>query len=808
MQPNRRPSNQPTSQPTSKPSHQPTILPSVSPSRQPTFSPTLQPSIFPSGQPTAEPTYDPSGQPTSEPSNPTAYPTTFRFQFLQKRRAAKPKAATVSSNLRAAAFTTTSTKTSQNSPQLLSGFSFESYYNSSSRKEFDQYPGATPYNGSQTFDAVGSLVATLLNGVVLSEGDAVFQKTSQTFGLPYISIPGLITAAQSVTVEIWLTFSSWKQDPTATLFSIGSNNNIEFSVRDLNKTLTEYKTYVAVVYDVDTGGKESRTVFVNGTQTSSIRLHNSAITLLSGSARRNEMTFIGTTATVRGRGSSHALQGRISEFRLWDGIFTADEVIADYLAGPMGAGISYHIQRSESKNNINITFLATSLQLVQVYMYGGNNQARMFGSETSFLFTPLDPQCEYKQTLSIFDDDTSGLYEQIPAMNYTVSLVSTASAPKYDNKSCDPTQPNIACFCAESLDPLEYMKNTNQISQTLSVTYVTKSLKTLIFTYKSGVCFEVKGSELFSTSESLYASPSQNISCVKKGSTAVARGRELPLTFYAFERYPNKPGWQSLQPLKTPNYVVDFGVANAQFFVLDLVSGRSSMFSIVYDNSTKLPPPPQRTPVPTGSSYTVEAKAPNPFFPFNQAFQVFVERDDGNGLFSTTYNLWYIPVTGVISNKVPNFYPVPTDSKLIFLVLRDPPGGSSSVTIKAGTTITLGMQIGNVDTSDSSKYSETSADSGEHQQVNAVTAPLGLGTAQTAQKSDGQTLFAYAQPYTVRAMRASNTHYEYKFTFDYDFSTSKEPHLAGHPSDVIVGGGVDMIVNEARGGNASAIYLL
>ena len=118
------------------------------------------------------------------------------------------------------------------------------------------------------------------------------------------------------------------------------------------------------------------------------------------------------------------------------------------------------------------------------------------------------------------------------------------------------------------------------------------------------------------------------------------------------------------------------------------------------------------------------------------------------------------------------------------------------------------MQIGNVDTSDSSKYSETSADSGEHQQVNAVTAPLGLGTAQTAQKSDGQTLFAYAQPYTVRAMRASNTHYEYKFTFDYDFSTSKEPHLAGHPSDVIVGGGVDMIVNEARGGNASAIYLL
>jgi hypothetical protein len=310
---------------------------------------------------------------------------------------------------------------------------------------------------------------------------------------------------------------------------------------------------------------------------------------------------------------------------------------------------------------------------------------------------------------------------------------------------------------------MEYMMKTGQTSQTLIVTYVTYSLQTLIFTYKTGVCFVVKGSELFSTSESLYASPSKNISCIKKGSKSIVKGTELPLVFYAFERYPGRPGWQSKQPLKTPNYVVDFGVANAEFFVLDLVSGRSSLVSFVYDNSTTSAPPPQRGVIPSGSNNTIEAQGPNPFFPFDHAFQVFIERDDGNGLFSTACYIWYIPVTGVIANKVPNFDPVPTDSKLIFLVLRDPPGGTSSTTIKAGTTITMGMQVGNVHTSDTSRYSEISADSGGHDEIDTVTAPLGVGVANMLLKTDSTTKYAYAQPYTVQAKRASNTHYEYKF---------------------------------------------
>jgi hypothetical protein len=49
----------------------------------------------------------------------------------------------------------------------------------------------------------------------------------------------------------------------------------------------------------------------------------------------------------------------------------------------------------------------------------------------------------------------------------------------------------------------------------------------------------------------------------------------------------------------------------------------------------------------------------------------------------------------------------------------------------------------------------------------------------------------------VQTDRISSSHYEYTFTFAYDFSTSSDPNLAGHPSDVIIGGGLDLIVSEA-----------
>ena len=53
---------------------------------------------------------------------------------------------------------------------------------------------------------------------------------------------------------------------------------------------------------------------------------------------------------------------------------------------------------------------------------------------------------------------------------------------------------------------------------------------------------------------------------------------------------------------------------------------------------------------------------------------------------------------------------------------------------------------------------------------------------------------------SVSLSRDSSTSYEYSISFDYSFATSTDPFTAGHASDIIVGGGVDLIVSEATAG--------
>jgi hypothetical protein len=48
----------------------------------------------------------------------------------------------------------------------------------------------------------------------------------------------------------------------------------------------------------------------------------------------------------------------------------------------------------------------------------------------------------------------------------------------------------------------------------------------------------------------------------------------------------------------------------------------------------------------------------------------------------------------------------------------------------------------------------------------------------------------------VSAEKSSDSHYDFTFEFKYEFSTSTNPRVAGIPSDVIVGGGLDIIVTD------------
>ena len=55
----------------------------------------------------------------------------------------------------------------------------------------------------------------------------------------------------------------------------------------------------------------------------------------------------------------------------------------------------------------------------------------------------------------------------------------------------------------------------------------------------------------------------------------------------------------------------------------------------------------------------------------------------------------------------------------------------------------------------------------------------------------------------ITSERASSSRYIVSMSFSFDIQTSQNPQIAGHLNDVIVGGGVDLVVSQAMRGNYS-----
>jgi len=199
---------------------------------------------------------------------------------------------------------------------------------------------------------------------------------------------------------------------------------------------------------------------------------------------------------------------------------------------------------------------------------------------------------------------------------------------------------------------------------------------------------------------------------------------------------------------------------------------------------------------PAALQYTINAGRPQPSFPYDLLLQVSAVRSGPDGT-SSAQGMFFIPILGAISKEVPNFYPVASNPNMIFLVLRDPPGGGSSTTIHAGTTIDFAMSVDGMSTYDDSTNTLVHSEIGASFSVDLEVAPLGLGSAFSSISVDDSLQINNGHHFTTSSHRLSHTAYEYSFYFEYDFSTSTDPNIAGHPSDVIVGGGVDLIVSEA-----------
>ena len=285
------------------------------------------------------------------------------------------------------------------------------------------------------------------------------------------------------------------------------------------------------------------------------------------------------------------------------------------------------------------------------------------------------------------------------------------------------------------------------------------------------------------------------------------RGEVWPLNITLFELYPSytgsNPAWSSSKgsfDVGSGTAVQDLVVLDSTIEITDVVSGLTSPSSFIYSdalydniNSMALRAPP-------ALNYTMIAATPLPSPPYALPLTILATRNSPEGAAQVSYKA-FIPILGTIPSEVPNYYPVTTDPTLIFLILRDPPGGTSQTTISAGTTFSTAIAISGMKTFETQiqANSETSINLGTSATLDL--APAGLGES-TELFKDANVVGIKATLIApdVTVTRTSDTHYSYAFKFSYDFSTSGGAFSAGHPSDVIVGGGIDVIVSEALEG--------
>lgn len=107
-----------------------------------------------------------------------------------------------------------------------------------------------------------------------------------------------------------------------------------------------------------------------------------------------------------------------------------------------------------------------------------------------------------------------------------------------------------------------------------------------------------------------------------------------------------------------------------------------------------------------------------------------------------------------------------------------------------GTTHGFGIEIGGLDAYDSQNDNSFifDIDAGyEHADpITNIKAKAGI--------SGG---YQYTKSKIMNSEKSAKSNYEYSFTFSYDLSTSTDPAIAGHASDLIMGGGLNIVLIEA-----------
>lgn len=723
---------------TVSPSQEPTELPTTHPTEEPSISPsrpTSVPTINPTEYPSIPPTLRPSQKPTWSQS-PSLYPS---FEILNF-----------------------------NDPKLLHTYRFNDIFGE----------GGTPSNALLVDSASGAYARVPDNHAVdIVNGKAIFNNKDKNLKNFLILPHDFLGPSEVITVEVWVRYDG-SCPAESVLFSF--DDIVFMNSLLLTSEHNFLDVYIAVVYNMQTNPPK-RKLYIDGKLNKSESRETDVF-------YHPENCYIGKSLNIGGN-----MAAEIDEFRVWSGELPAHIIYSHYLTGVDPSHIT--LSSFFTITDINITFFATSTQLVTVGIYGGKSQIPMFGEETEFELTAYGAMCDYS-IIYTMDPQSSSFSQAIAAMNYTVTLSTSAKvAPVFSDCGNAPN-----CFCDSGKPPVTYLTELGKLSQDLRVTDVTESPYEITFTYHTGVCFEAKGSEHFSQVEG---------PCLDPAATILQKSQNLTVNIVLFELYPEGNEWVQTFPIPV-TALTDYRVDNCTVVVTDLVSHIKSPQRFNYTTQFVVIPPSVVNSS-TGMNYTISAGTPLPSSPYSWSFNVRVTRLDSSKnfalggpdipVYSAKDFVWYIPIIGVISNEVPNFYPVASDPTMIYLVLRDPPGGTSFSTFHGGKSLSFDMSVDQLETFGHFATNTMDGGAGGKEDVNSMIAPLGMGLTKKIIGISGDFDLASKHTQTISYDRGSDSHYTVTINFSYDISTSQDPRIAGHLSDVIVGGGVDLVVSEAIQGN-------
>jgi hypothetical protein len=186
-------------------------------------------------------------------------------------------------------------------------------------------------------------------------------------------------------------------------------------------------------------------------------------------------------------------------------------------------------------------------------------------------------------------------------------------------------------------------------------------------------------------------------------------------------------------------------------------------------------------------SFSVSPGQPERFPPFTRKIDFAIVRDRGKDYSSRAANLEPIDVLVLGLKERPEKLAMvaPLRDPILFLILRDPPGGSSYATWEAGSTVSSDLSFeGMYATGDGNSFGVSGGIS-----VGAEAgAALGGWTALVSASAGAGG--GISEEVDVSASRSSSGGYTFDFTFGTGVSTSAEPYLAGTASDVLVGVGL------------------